>query len=60
MFGWKGILGMERSLWKVSDLPKVIAYTDGSAIRQVGNPKKYHGGAGVVLVYKGKMKEITY
>lgn len=42
------------------NLPKVVAYTDGSAIRQVGNPKKYHGGAGVVLVYKGKMKEISH
>ena len=36
---------------------EVIAYTDGSAIKQIKDSSKYHGGAGVVLIYNGK--EIT-
>jgi len=38
----------------------VVAYTDGSAIKQIKDKTKYHGGAGVVLLYKGKMKEISH
>lgn len=37
----------------------VIAYTDGSAIKQISDKSKYHGGAGVVLIYKGKEKRIS-
>lgn len=44
----------------MGELPEVVAYTDGSAIKQIKDKKKYHGGAGVVLVCKGKMKEISY
>lgn len=36
----------------------VEAYTDGSSIRAKGGG--YHGGAGVVLIYGGKLKEISY
>tara|TARA_Y100001956_G_scaffold4944_2_gene4479 strand:- start:6827 stop:7342 length:516 start_codon:yes stop_codon:yes gene_type:complete len=39
-------------------IKKVIAYTDGSAIKAKGGG--YHGGAGVVLNFKGKMKEISH
>ncbi len=37
----------------------VIAYTDGSAIKQINDKSKYHGGAGVILIYKGKEKRIS-
>ena len=37
----------------------VLAYTDGSAIKQIRDKTKYHGGAGVVLIYKGKEKRIS-
>lgn len=36
----------------------VVIYTDGSSIKAKGGG--YHGGAGVVLLYKGKMKEISH
>lgn len=38
----------------------VVAYTDGSAIKQVADKTKYHGGAGVILIYKGKEKRISH
>ena len=37
----------------------VLAYTDGSAIKQIKDKTKYHGGAGVILIYKGKEKRIS-
>ncbi len=37
----------------------VLAYTDGSAIKQIKDKNKYHGGAGVILIYKGKEKRIS-
>ena len=33
----------------------VIIYCDGSAIKQTKDKKKYHGGAGIVLIYNGKI-----
>lgn len=41
-------------------MKEVIAYTDGSAIKQIKDSSKYHGGAGVVLIYNGKEKHISY
>lgn len=39
-------------------IKKVIAYTDGSSIKAKGGG--YHGGAGVVLMFNGKMKEVSH
>lgn len=39
-------------------MKKIVAYTDGSAIKAKGGG--YHGGAGVVLIFNGKMKEISH
>lgn len=39
-------------------MKEVVAYTDGSSIKALKGG--YHGGAGVVLIYKGKMKEISH
>lgn len=37
----------------------VTMYSDGSAIKQIKDKKKYHGGAGVVLIYNGKEKHLS-
>lgn len=37
----------------------VLAYTDGSAIKQIRDKSRYHGGAGVILIYKGREKRIS-
>lgn len=41
------------------ELKEVIIYCDGSAIKQIKDRKKYHGGAGVVLIYNGKEKHLS-
>ena len=40
-------------------MKEIEAWTDGSSIKQIREPTKFHGGAGVVLIYNGKEKHIS-
>ena len=35
-------------------------WVDGSSIKQIADTTRFHGGAGVVLIYNGKEKHISY
>ena len=39
-------------------MKNVVIYTDGSAIKSKGGG--FHGGAGTILMFNGRMKEISH
>ena len=41
-------------------MKQVEIWVDGSSIAQIKDKKKFHGGAGVVLIYNGKEKYISH
>jgi ribonuclease HI len=41
-------------------MKEIEIWCDGSSIAQIQDKSKFHGGAGVVLIYNGKEKHISY